>query len=162
MGGSGNESLPNVDLSSDVIQQAGVFELGGGVRFLDFAHTDVFALSPIVSMDRGRLRLDTRYTYSRSSFATSGETSGDHSVLVRPTWRTWRRVSLIATYAYGIESFEDLTVDRLGALGARTVSAGVRIGLPSFTVVNTAWEHQWRSNGTGIDRVAVGLVQTFR
>jgi cytochrome c-type biogenesis protein CcmH/NrfG len=163
MGGSGNSSLPNADLSADVIQQIGFFEAGGSVRTLSFAGTDVVALSPIVSVDRGgRLRLDARYTYSRSSFDATGETSGDHSVLVRPTWRAWRRVALSATYAYGIESFEDLTADRLGALGATTFTAGVRISLRSLTVVNGAWEHQWRSNNTSVDRLLLGMVQSFR
>ena len=163
MGGSGNSSLPNADLSADVIQQVGLFEAGGGVRVLSFADTNVVAFSPIVSVDRGgRFRLDARYTYSRSSFEATGETSGDHSVLMRPTWRARRRVALSATYAYGIESFEDLTADRLGALGATTFTAGMRISLRSLTVVNGAWEHQWRSNSTNVDRVLIGMVQSFR
>jgi Tetratricopeptide repeat len=163
LGGSGNRSLPNADLSGDVIQQVGFFEAGGGVRVLSFTGTDVVAISPIVSVDRGdRLRLDARYTYSRSSFETTGESSGNHSVLVRPTWRAWRRVAMNATYAYGIESFEDLTADRLGALGATTFTAGVRISLRSLTVVNGAWEHQWRSNSTSVDRLLLGMVQSFR
>ena len=155
--------MPNADLSADVIQQIGFFEAGGSVRTLSFAGTGVVALSPIVAVDRGgRLRLDARYTYSRSSFEATGETSGDHSVLVRPTWRAWRRVALSATYAYGIESFEDLTADRLGALGATTFTAGVRISLRSLTVINGAWEHQWRSNSTNVDRLLLGMVQSFR
>ena len=67
-----------------------------------------------------------------------------------------------ATYAYGIESFEDLTADRLGALGATTFTAGVRISLRSLTVVNGAWEHQWRTNNTSVDRLLLGMVQSFR
>jgi hypothetical protein len=74
----------------------------------------------------------------------------------------WRRVAVNAAYAYGIESFEDLTADRLGALGATTADAGLRVSLPSLTVVNAVWEHQWRSNGTGVDRVLIGMVQWFR
>jgi hypothetical protein len=64
-------------------------------------------------------------------------------------------------YAYGIESFEDLTADRLGSLGASTAAVGMRIGMPSLTVLHTTWEHQWRSNDTTLDRVTVALVQSF-
>jgi hypothetical protein len=163
MGGSGNSSLPNADMSADVIQQAGVFEAGGSVRVLSFTGTNVLALSPVVSVDRGgRFRLDARYTYSRSFFDLTGETSGEHSALVRPTWRAWRRIALSATYAYGIENFEDLTADRLSAFGATTFTTGVRISLRSLTVVNGAWEHQWRSNSTSVDRLLLGMVQSFR
>jgi hypothetical protein len=130
---------------------------------LSFTGTNVLALSPVVSVDRGgRFRLDARYTYSRSFFDLTGETSGEHSALVRPTWRAWRRIALSATYAYGIENFEDLTADRLSAFGATTFTTGVRISLRSLTVVNGAWEHQWRSNSTSVDRLLLGMVQSFR
>jgi hypothetical protein len=71
-------------------------------------------------------------------------------------------VEVNAAYAYGIESFEDLTIDRLAFLGATTVAAGLRIRMPSLTSVSATWEHQWRSNETRIDRFTVSLVQTFR
>ena len=48
------------------------------------------------------------------------------------------------------------------AFRTTTFSAGVRVCLPSFTAVNIASEHQWRSDGTAVDRVLVGMVQAFR
>ena len=68
---------------------------------------------------------------------------------------------MTAAYAYGIESFEDLTADRLRSLGADTVALGLRIRLPSLTWLSTAWEHQWRSNDTRMDRLTVSIVQSF-
>ena len=162
LGGPGNTILPTSDLSADLVHYAGAFEVGGGIRRLSFDATDVIAASPVMSWDSGgRWRLDTRYTYSRSSFAATGETSGDHSVLLRETWRGWPRVALNLAYAYGIESFEDLTADRLGALGATTLATGVRIGMPSLTLMFVTWEHQRRSNNTAIDRFTVSITQTF-
>jgi Tfp pilus assembly protein PilF len=162
LGGSGNTVLPTNDLSADLVHYAGTFEIGGGIRRLSFAGADVVAGSSVMSWDPGgRWRFDTRYTYSRSSFAATGETSADHSVLLRETWRGWRRVAVNLAYAYGIESFEDLTADRLGALGASTLAAGLRITAPSLTVVTTTWEHQWRSNDTAIDRLTLSVVQSL-
>ena len=86
------------------------------------------------------------------------ESSGDQSGLLRGTWQRWRRTALQGACAYGIESFEDLTADRLRALGTTTVAAGVRIDLPSLTRVTTTWEHRWRSNKTTIDRLTVSVV----
>jgi hypothetical protein len=94
-------------VSGDVVQYASAFELGGGIRHLTFAGGTVLAGSPVLAWDTGgQWRLDARYTYSRTSFSATGERSGDHSILLRPTWRGWRRVALNAAYVYGIESFE--------------------------------------------------------
>jgi YaiO family outer membrane protein len=162
-GGSGNVSLPNGDLMATVVHYTGAFEIGGSIRHLSFTNVGVIAASPVLAWDPGgRWRLDGRYTFSRSSFDVTGEASDDHSAVLRATWRGWRRVEVNAAYAYGIESFEDLTIDRLAFLGATTVAAGLRIRMPSLTSVSATWEHQWRSNETRIDRFTVSLVQTFR
>jgi hypothetical protein len=91
----------------------------------------------------GRLRLDARYTYTRTSFDDTPDTStGDHSIMLRPTWQTWRRVAIQASYAYGIESFEELTADRLSSLGTTTLATGLRFDVPWLTRITTTWEHQ--------------------
>jgi len=161
-GGVGNISLPNGDLMAEVRHYRGAFELGGIVGYLSFADVGVTTASPLLAWDTGeRWRLATRYTYSWSSFHT-GESSGDHSVLLRETFRSWRRVDMTATYAYGIESFEDLTADRIGNLGAHTIAATVQFRMPSLTSVATTWERQWRSNDTRLDRLTVLILQGFR
>jgi YaiO family outer membrane protein len=162
-GGADNTSLPDGDLMAEVRHYRGAIELGLNVRHLSFFNVDVTAASPILAWDTGeRWRLAARYTYSRSSFHTTGESSGDHSVLLRETLRAWRRVDMTATYAYGIESFEDLTADRIRNLGANTVAATLQLRLPSLTSVATTWEHQWRSNDTRLDRLTVSIVQGFQ
>jgi tetratricopeptide (TPR) repeat protein len=159
LGGSHNTTLPNRDISAEVVHYVGPIEAGGGVRQLAFADADVTAVSSVFAWETERWRFDTRYTYSRSSFHATDTSSGDHSVLVRATARMWRRTALQAAYAYGIESFEDLTADRLGSLGSSTVAAGLRFNARSLTRVTTIWEHQWRSNDTELDRITVSLVQ---
>lgn len=86
----------------------------------------------------------------------------DHSFLFRETWRGWHRVSLNAAGAYGIDSFENLTAERIASLAITTAAAGVQIRLPSLSAVAAAWEHQWRSNDTAVDRVTVTFVQAWR
>ena len=161
VGGSGNTVLPNTDLAADVLQYVGIAEVGGALRSLSFADASVVAASVIAAWDPGGWRVDSRYTYSQTSFSSTGESSGDHSVLGRGTWRVWRRVALSGGAAYGIESFEDLSADRLGSLGATTLSLGAHIEMPSLTALSTIWEHQWRSNNATIDRLTVVLVQRF-
>ena len=159
---SNNTSLPNADLMAEATHYRGAIEIGGNVRHLSFFDVDVTAASPILAWDKGeRWRLATRYTYSQSSFHTTGESSGDHSVLLRETFRAWRRVDMTLTYAYGIESFEDLTADRIEKLGANTVAATVQFRLPSLTSLAATWEHQWRPNDSRLDRLTVVVVQGF-
>jgi len=161
-GGPGNVALARSDVSAELVHYAGVQEIGVSVRGLSFSTADVVAVSPTYAWDRGgRWRFDGRYTYSRSDFTAVRETSGDHSVALRDTWRGWRRAWVNATYAYGIESFEDLTADRLLSLGASTLALGLGVNLPSSTMVTTTWEHQWRSNSTRLDRVTLSIVQFF-
>jgi hypothetical protein len=81
--------------------------------------------------------------------------------MLRETWRPWWRVNMNVTYAYGIESFEHLTVDRLRSLGSTTLAAGLRIRTPSLAQIFATWEHQWRSNSTTMDRVTVTLMRSF-
>jgi hypothetical protein len=161
IGGSGNTALPRLDISADIVHYVGLFEIGAGVRHLTFAGSDLTAVSPVFAWDRDGWRVDTRYTYSRSSFDATGESKGDHSVLLRGTRQQWRRVALQGAYAYGIESFEDLTADRIGALGTTTLGIGIRIDLKSLTRIATSWEHQWRSNQTTIDRFTVSVIQAI-
>jgi Tetratricopeptide repeat len=162
-GGVDNSSLPNGDVMAEVRHYRGPIEIGGVVRHLSFSDVGVTAASPLLAWDTGeRWRLAARYTYSWSSFHTTGESSGDHSVLLRETFRAWRRVDMTVTYAYGIESFEDLTADRIGNLGANTVAATVQLRLPSLTSVATTWERQWRSDDTRLDRLTVLVMQGFR
>ena len=65
------------------------------------------------------------------------------------------------TYAYGIESFEDLTAERIADLAAHTVAATVQVRLPSLTSLAATWEHQWRPNDARLDRVTLVAVQGF-
>jgi len=161
-GGVDNTSLANGDVTAEARHYRGPFEIGGIYRYLSFTDVDVNSFSPVLAWDAGtRWRLAARYTYSRSSFQTTGETSGDHSALLRETFRASHRLDATFTYAYGIESFEDLTADRLANLGAHTVAASLRLRTPSLTTVAGTWEHQWRSNDTRVDRVTVLFVQRF-
>ena len=163
VGGGGNTSLANSDMMAEVRHYRGAAEIAANVRHLSFTDVDVTGVSPVLAWYTGdRWRFAARYTYTQSSFRLSGESVGDHSFLLRETLRAWRRVDTTLTYAYGIESFEDLTADRVTNLGANTVAATVQFRLPSLTSVATTWERQWRSDDSRLDRLTVVISQGFR
>jgi YaiO family outer membrane protein len=162
-GGVNNVSLANGDATAEIRHYRGPFEVGFNFRYLSFTDAKVASSSPVLAWDTGeQWRLAARYTYSFSSFRSTGDTSGDHSVLVRETFRASHRLDMTATYAYGIESFEDLTADRIRNLGAQTVAASVRVRMATLTTAAATWEHQWRSDDSRLDRLTVLLVQRFR
>ena len=154
-------ALPALNVAADVVHYAGVAEIGASVRRLDFAGSELLAVSPLLAWNSDRWRIDARYTLSRAKFDTTGESTTDHSVLLRGTRQQWRRIALLGSYAYGIESFETLTADRIGALGTTTLAPGIRIDLKSLTRLSTVWEHQWRSDDTVTDRLTVTLIQVI-
>jgi len=161
-GGADNVSLANGDVTAEVRHYRGPFEVGFNFRYLAFTDAKVGSSSPILAWDSGdNWRLAARYTYSFSSFRTTGDTSGDHSVLVRETFRASHRLDMTVTYAYGIESFEDLTADRIRNLGGHTLAASVRVRMATLTTAAATWEHQRRSDAAVLDRLTVLLVQRF-
>ena len=80
-GGPGNTILPKTDVVGEFVKYAGVFEFGGNVRRILFATTDVVVASPVFAWDTDRWRFDTRYSFSRSHFSETDETTGDHSIM---------------------------------------------------------------------------------
>ena len=161
-GGPDNVAMPRADVGGFVMHYVGIAEVGVSARTLWFGTSSVRTLSPVLAVDSGgRWRFEGRYSYSRSHFSRLDTAMGNHSGVARATLRRWRRVWLNGSYAYGIESFENLTADRLGRLGANTVAGGFRANLRSLTVLNASWEHQWRSNGSTLERLAMSVVQSF-
>jgi tetratricopeptide (TPR) repeat protein len=161
--GSDNHALANADLLANFYHYAGLVEFGTEGRRMVFQDAQVAGISALSALNpNDNWRTDFRYTYSHSTFADLRKSTSDHSVMVRETWQLWRRVALQGMYAYGIENFDELTADRLASPNATTVAVGTRIDLRSVTRVTTTWEHQWRSNDSTIDRVAVAVVQYLR
>jgi YaiO family outer membrane protein len=161
-GGPDNENLPALSARAEVTQYFGSIELGGAIRFLDFATTDVTAVAAGAAWDDGGpWRAEARYAYSRSSFAPDGRTAGDHSILLRSLRRQWQRVWIDGSYAHGAESFDVLTAERVDSFDADTVAVGLRILTPSLLVITSTWEHQWRSNGQKIDRLTCAVIRYF-
>jgi hypothetical protein len=154
-------ALPHADAGAEVRHYAGTVEIGASVRGLWFTGAGVTALSPLLAVEAGRWRFEGRYTYSHTRFMQTARASGDHSALGGLTLRGSRRLWLNGGYAYGIESFEDLTRDRIATLGAHTAFGGLRITLRSLTMVSGTWEHQWRPNHATLDRVTLTLAQFF-
>ena len=134
-----------------------------GLRYLDFAGARVWIVAPSISVDvNDNVALAVRYYRSESEFLPFGR-SAPATTPARSSarWQAARRLSLSAAYARGNESFDILSVDRLGRFRADTVAGGVRIDLRSLTSLGVGVEHQWRSGDRQLTRVTLDLVQHF-
>jgi hypothetical protein len=99
-----------------------------------------------------------RYYRSQSRFVGAHLSAGNDSGAIMARWRQRRRLSWSGAYARGNESFDILSVDRLGRFQADTLAGGARIDLPSLTSIGLGVEHQWRSRNRRMWRLTVDLV----
>jgi YaiO family outer membrane protein len=133
-----------------------------GVRYLQFADARVWIVAPSIAVDLSdNVAVAVRYYRSASEFLTSGQTAGNNSGAIMGRWQATQRWSFSAAYARGYESFDILSVDRLGRFRADTAAGGLRIDLPSLTSFAVGVEHQWRTGDRQLTRVTLDLVQHF-
>ena len=158
----GSPRLARADVGGEVEFAAGRTQTTFGLRYLDFAGARVWIIAPAISVDvNDNVALAVRYYRSESEFRPFGRRAGNDSGAILARWQAARRLSLGAAYARGNESFDIVSVDRLGRFRADTVAGGVRIDLRSLTSVAVGVEHQWRSGDRQLTRVTVDLVQHF-
>ena len=158
----GSPRLARADVGGEVEFAAGRTQTTFGLRYLDFAGARVWIIAPAISIDvNDNVALAVRYYRSESEFRPFGRRAGNDSGAILTRWQAARRLSLGAAYTRGNESFDIVSVDRLGRFRADTVAGGVRIDLRSLTSVAVGVEHQWRSGDRQLTRVTVDLVQHF-
>ena len=158
----GSPRVARADLYGELEFAAGRTQPAIGVRYLDFLGARVWIVAPSISVDlNDNVALAVRYYRSESEFLPAGRRAGNDSGAIMGRWQVARRLSLSAAYARGNESFDILSVDRLGRFRADTVAGGARIDLRSLTSVGLGVEHQWRTGDRQLTRVTIDLVQHF-
>lgn len=160
--GPGAEVLPRVDASAEADLYRGDWEPTARIRYFTFATARVWLLSPAVTFRREDRAIGVHYHRSFTSFSGRRGWVGDNALALRGSLRVQRRVWLDAGYAHGVESFETLTVERLGRFRADTVAAGGRIDFGALTSAGLVYERQWRDDHSRMGRLSLSLVQRFR
>ncbi|HEV8254707.1 MAG TPA: YaiO family outer membrane beta-barrel protein [Vicinamibacteria bacterium] len=160
--GPGAEVLPRVDASAEADLYRGDWEPTARIRYFTFATARVWLLSPAVTFRREDRAIGVHYHRSFTSFSGRRGWVGDNALALRGSLRVQRRVWLDAGYAHGVDSFETLTVERLGRFRADTVAAGGRIDFGALTSAGLVYERQWRDDHSRMGRLSLSLVQRFR
>jgi YaiO family outer membrane protein len=158
----GAPRLARADAGGEVEIAAGRTQTTIGLRYLDFAGARVWIVAPAISIDLNDVvTLAGRYYRSESEFRPFGRRAGNDSGAIIGRWQAARRLSLSAAYARGNESFDIVSVDRLGRFRADTVAGGARVDLRSLTSLGIGVEHQWRSGDRQLTRLTLDVVQHF-
>lgn len=158
----GSPRVARADVFGELEFAAGRTQPAIGVRYLDFAGARVWILAPSISVDlNDNVAVAARYYRSESEFLPLGQRASNDSGAIMGRWQASRRLSLSAAYARGNESFDILSVDRLGRFRADTIAGGARIDLRSLTSLGLGVEHQWRTGDRRLTRVTVDIVQHF-
>jgi YaiO family outer membrane protein len=160
-GASGAEVLPGSDALVELERSGARADVAGTLRFARFSTASVWVASPGVTVPiTERLAVSGRYYASVTSFRAGGNRVVNHSARVSLRHQVRHRLWVEGGYARGNESFETLSVDRIGRFRADTFMGGVRIDTASLASFNVSAEYQ-RSDDRDLVRLTAGVTQRF-
>lgn len=122
------------------------FDLIGAYRFLKFEEANIQIVSPGLTWyitDRANLSL--LYYLSRTSFEGNSARPINHSALVKLAYSLSERASAYTYFATGSESFETITIDRIGKLSANSYGFGIQHRITPRFGIKFGYEFQDRS-----------------
>lgn len=169
MFGADSQVLPGLDTGGEAEFAKQRFSVVAGLQYVDFEPSTpgaiaarAWILSPGLSV---RLSDDltalARYYRSLTEFAASGDWVVNDSGLLGLRLQVSPRVWIEGAWAGGTESFDTLSIDRLGNFDANTLRAAMQIDFGSLTSIAGAYEYQWRQDDQRMTRVTANLVQRF-
>jgi YaiO family outer membrane protein len=157
----GAQVLPGSDIAAEVEHSTRRADIVGSVRVARFTTATVWAVAPGVTVPLNeRLSVSGRYYASFTSFDQLPDTIVNHSMRLALRARLQPRLWAEAGYARGNETFETLSIDRIGRFGADTLSTGIRIDNTSLASFNLAADYQ-RSDDRSLVRLTAGVTQRF-
>jgi YaiO family outer membrane protein len=167
---AGAQVLPRADVGFDIERSTTRGEVLGSVRFARFQAASLWVAAPGLVMPVGEsLAVSGRYYVSVTRFDPSSPgslpnrgavTVVNHSVGLGVRARLAHRLWAETGYARGNESFETLSIDRIGRFRADTFSTGVRLDNASRTSFNLGAEYQV-SRDRDLFRLTAGVTQRF-
>jgi YaiO family outer membrane protein len=169
-GSAGAQVLPRADVGFEVERSTSRADVLGTVRFARFQTASVWVAAPgVVLPIRETLSISARYyvSFTRFDAASSGIlpsrsalTVVNHSAGLGLRARLARRAWIDGGYARGNETFETLSVDRIGRFRADTFSTGIRLDNASRTSFTVSAEYQ-ASGDRDLFRLTAGVTQRF-
>jgi YaiO family outer membrane protein len=160
--GPGNDVMPEVDANLQVDHVAREIQWVASLRYFDFTGAQVTVFSPGVTwFPLEKMSVGLRLAWAGTNFAGRASNETNFTGALTGSYLVYPRVWASLGYVRGVDNFETYTVDRVGDFAADTVSAGVRVDLPTLTTVLGRYEYQWRRNDVEMGRFTLSLAQRF-
>lgn len=167
--GADSLALPGLDTGGEAEFVKQAFSVVAGLQYVAFESSApdtstarAWILSPGLTVRLSPdLTLLARYYRSLTEFSASGDWIVNDSGLLGLRLQLSPRVWVEGAWAGGTETFDALSIDRLGDFDANTLRAAMEIDVGSLTSIAGAYEYQWRQDDQRMMRVSAGLVQRF-
>jgi len=161
--------LPRIDACGEAAYTKRKITIAGGVQYVSFEPSLIglqtarawFAMPILTVRVNDDFLIVARYAHSSSEFDSSGSWVANDSGSIGAHLRLLPQAWVGVAWARGVESFDTLSIDRLGDFNANTVRGDVRFDFQSLTTIAGAYEYQWREGDLRMMRVTFGLVQRF-
>jgi opacity protein-like surface antigen len=159
--GDNTSELPDTDTFADVAFRQGrvTWMLEG--RFVQFDTADLWIGGPRVSVAVQR-NVDLFAAYQRGSTSYEfGDSYTSDNFTVGVAARLAPPVRTVAEYRHGIDRLDWLTVDRIDAGDANTLSLGLSTDFTPFVTLDVHYDYQSRPEDLNLQRVRAGLIFRF-
>ena len=147
MFGSDNVWLPTTDIFAEATFARRRTRWTLSVRYFDFDVADLWIGGPGVEFDAtSRVTLLAKYLRGRTT-VPFGDSSTSDSITIGASARLARHVRGSVAYHHGIEHLDWLTVDRVDADDANTVSLALAADVTPFVNLSAAYDYHDRPGG---------------
>jgi tetratricopeptide (TPR) repeat protein len=160
-GGSGTVELPKVDVFGSVLAQRRRATWTFDLRYADFEGADIVIGGPMLAL-AFTPRVTGYVAYHRGHTRVDfGESLTSDNVTLGVMSALGRRASGFAEYRRGIDRLDWLTVDRILANEANTLSLGASYDVTPFVTVHGRFDHQSRPDDVTVQRGTGRLIFRF-
>jgi YaiO family outer membrane protein len=153
--------LPRATAGVELERNTRYGDVTGALRLARFETADVWLAAPGVALPIGeRFVLTSRYFLTVTRFDRLGDRVVNHSAAAAFRARIGERVWAGGSYARGNESFETLSIERIGRFSADTFGGSVRLETDRASSVQLIAECQ-RAEARNVWRLTSGIVRRF-
>jgi tetratricopeptide (TPR) repeat protein len=161
LAGADTFELPALDTFADLMYRSGKVTWTFEGRFVDFDGADLLIAGPRLAVRMSpAVTTFAAYHRGRTSFEFADSSTSDN-VTLGVAGSVGSRTQMFVEYRHGIDRLDWLTIDRLDAGGADTLSLGAMTDLTPFFTVGAEYDYQARQLDERVQRARARLIFRF-
>jgi tetratricopeptide (TPR) repeat protein len=160
--GSDTFELPELDVFGSLVGKGTRVDLGVDLRFVDYEGADLWIGGPTLTWRvTDRASAYAEYHWGRINLDSPTGATNTDTIILGFKSRLGRRASGTFEYRHGIDRLDWLTIDRLAAPDANTISLGAGFDVTPFVTIDGRYDHQSRPEDVTVQRASGRLVFRF-